>query len=276
MSTIPSRPVDAVGAAPRIAVHARNAGFASNVRAVAVRALRAITRDVEGTLPAVFVPLFFFVVNVGALQDFAERIPGLDYKAFQLPVAIVFAVTGVSRASTLVTDIQSGYFDRLSLSPVNRLSLLLGLMVADFALVIALTVPVVALGFIVGVRFETGALGVLAFVLMAGCWALAYSGIPYAIALKTGSPAAVNTSWLLFMPATFLSTVFIPKAALTGWMATVASYNPMTYLLDALRALVSVGWDGPVLARGLAAIGGVGVISIGLALLALRGRVRRR
>ena len=66
-------------------------------------------------IPALMIPLFFFVVNVGALQDFSEQgIPGFDYKAFQLPVAIIFAVTGISRAGTLVLDIQDGYFDRLA------------------------------------------------------------------------------------------------------------------------------------------------------------------
>ena len=59
---------------------------------------------------------------------------GIDFKAFQLPVAIIFAVTGLSRASALVTDIQNGYFDRLLMTPIRRLSLLLGLMMADFVL----------------------------------------------------------------------------------------------------------------------------------------------
>jgi ABC-2 type transport system permease protein len=96
-------------------------------------------------------------VNLGALQSFAERgIPGLDYRAFQLPTAIVFAVTGVSRAPALVTDIQSGYFDRMLMTPISRLAILLGLMIADLVQVVLLSLPVILLGFLVGVRFETG------------------------------------------------------------------------------------------------------------------------
>ena len=173
-------------------IHARHAGFLVDMMVVSGRALRSIPRDPEAIYPALIIPVFFFLVNVGALQNLAEGIPGLDYKAFQLPVAIVFAVTGVSRAVTLVTDIQTGYFDRLSLTPVSRLALLLGLMVADFALAIALTLPVIALGFIVGVRFESGILGVLLFIFLAGIWGLAYTGFPYAIALKTGNRAAIR------------------------------------------------------------------------------------
>ena len=112
----------------------------------------------------------------------------------------MFAVTGVSRAVTVVTDIQGGYFDRLVITPVNRVALLLGLMVADFALVVGLTLPVIAMGYIVGVHFEAGPLGVLLFILLGGLWGLVFTGFPYAIALKTGNAAAVNISFLIFFP----------------------------------------------------------------------------
>ncbi len=257
-------------------IRAKQAGCVSQVAAVAVRALRSILRDPESVIPPLIFPVFFFAVTVGALQDTAEMLPGIDYKAFQIPVAIIFAVTGVSRAVTLVTDIQTGYFDRLSLTPVNRVALLLGLMVADLALVVALTLPVLALGFVLGVGFESGPLGIVVFVLIAALWGLAYAGFPYAIALKTGNPAAVNSSFLLFLPFVFLTTTFLPKEALTGWLAAVAAYNPVTYVLDALRSLISVGWDGQVLAQGLGAILVLGVVSMSLAMLAMRSRIRKR
>jgi ABC-2 type transport system permease protein len=257
-------------------IRARRTGFVRDVASVASRALRLIPRDVEGVIPALIVPVFFFAVNLGSLSDVFD---GLDlpysYAAFQLPVAIVFAVTGISRASTLVIDIQDGYFDRMLMTPMNRLALLLGLMVADFALVVALCIPVVGLGYVVGVSFDTGIVGVLAFLLLAGLWGLVFTGFPYAIALKTGSPAAVNSSFILFFPFAFLTTAFVPQEYLTGWLSTVATYNPVTYLLDALRSLIYVGWDWAVLAKGLACVIAVGVLSMSLAFLALKGRVKR-
>jgi ABC-2 type transport system permease protein len=117
-------------------------------------------------------------------------------------------------------------------------------MVADLTLVMVLTLPVIGLGFALGVRFETGVAGVLVFMAIAGLWGLAFTGFPYAIALKTGNPAAVNSSFLLFFPFSFLTTAFLPRESLTGWLATVARYNPVTYLLDGLRSIVSSGWDG--------------------------------
>ncbi|MCZ7525885.1 MAG: ABC transporter permease [Acidimicrobiia bacterium] len=256
-------------------VGARRAGFLADVASVAGRALRAIPREPEAVVPALIVPVFFFVVNVGALQELAEQGPVTDFKAFQLPVAIIFAVTGVSRASALVTDIQSGYFDRLLVTPVHRLALLLGLMVADLALVIGLAAPVVGLGLALGVRFETGLVGILVFLGISGLWGLVFTGFPYAVALKTGNPAAVNSSFILFFPFAFLTTAFLPKEALTGWLATIATYNPVTYLLAGLRSLILEGWDATALGQALLAVAAVGAVSLSLALFTLQGRVRR-
>ena len=120
---------------------AHRAGFIHDLLTVARRSLRGALREPEAVIPALIIPVFFFGVNVGSLQKVAEAAGGFDYKAFQLPVAVIFAVTGVSRANALVGDIASGYFERLLLTPVSRLALLLGLMVADFALVVTLCLP---------------------------------------------------------------------------------------------------------------------------------------
>ena len=262
--------------APGTEIRARKANFLADVWSVAIRALKALPREPEVIIPSLIIPLFFFTVNIGALQDFAERgIPGLDFRAFQLPTAIVFAVTGVSRAPALVTDIQSGYFDRLLMTPMRRLALLLGLMVADLTLVMLLSLPVIVLGFAVGVTFETGILGVLLFIALAGLWGLVFTGFPYAIALKTGSPGAVGASFILFFPFAFLTTSTLPREALTGWLSAIAAFNPMTYLLAALRSLLYGGWQPQTLLEGALAITGVGIISMSLALAALRGRIER-
>jgi ABC-2 type transport system permease protein len=256
-------------------VRARRSSALHDLLTIAGRSLRAVPREPEFLVPALVVPLFFFVVNVGALEPVAEQGLVPDFKAFQLPVAIIFAVTGISRASALVTDIQGGYFDRLLLTPVRRLALLLGLMVADFVLVVALTIPVLALGFVLGVRFETGVVGMLVFVFLSACWGLVFAGFPYAIALKTGNPGAVNSSFILFFPFAFLTTTFLPQEALSGWLATFADYNPVTYLLEGLRSLILDGWRASELAAALGAIVGLGAVSLTLAVLALRGRVAR-
>lgn len=255
---------------------ARRAAAVHDFATIAGRSVRGVFREPEFFIPALIVPVFFFVVNIGALQDFAEQSGAVtDFKAFQLPVAIVFAVTGVSRASALVTDIQSGYFDRLLLTPIRRPMLLLGLMAADIVSIVLLTIPVLALGLLLGVSFETGVLGMIVFIAYGAMWGLAFAGFPYAIALKTGNPAAVNSSFILFFPFAFLTTSFLPQEALTGWLETIATYNPVTYVLDGLRSLISVGWDWDTLAKGAAASAALMVISFGLASLAMRGRIAK-
>ena len=144
-------------------------------------------------MPPVFIALFFFLVNVGTLQQLTEHnIPNFDFRAFQMPTAILLGVTGVSRAPALVIDVQNGYFDRLLLTPVRRLAILLGHLVADVTVAAALTVPILIVGFLLGVRFETGPLGIVVFIAIAALWSLAFSGFGYAIALKTGNPGAVQ------------------------------------------------------------------------------------
>ena len=253
---------------------ARRSSIVHDLKTVAKRACRGVFREPEFFIPALIVPVFFFVVNIGALQDFAEQSGTVtDFKAFQLPVAIIFAVTGVSRASALVTDIQNGYFDRLLLTPIRRSTLLLGLIAADLMSVIMLTIPVMLLGLVLGVSFATGVLGMIVFLFYGAAWGLAFAGFPYAIALKTGNPAAVNSSFILFFPFAFLTTSFLPKEALTGWLSTVATYNPVTYVLDGLRSLITEGWEWDTLAKGLGAIAALTVVSFGLASAAMRGRI---
>jgi ABC-2 type transport system permease protein len=256
-------------------IRGREAGFVHDVSAVAGRALRQIPRELTSVIPAVFVPAFFYVVNLGALDNLAGQAAGNDYKAFLLPMAIAFAVTGMSRAPTLVTDIEGGYFDRLCMTPVRRLALLLGLMVADVVVLVVLCVPVLFMGFIVGVRFASGLPGLVVFVALCALWGLVFTGFPYAVALKTGSPAAVNACFVIFFPLFFLTDAVVPRAALTGWFSDIATYNPVTYLLGALRSLITTGWVASSLWEGVLAVTGIGLLSMSLALLALRGRVRQ-
>jgi ABC-2 type transport system permease protein len=269
-------PAPGAGPAAGDVLRARPGGFVHDTAAIAGRALRAVPRDLEAVIPPIFIALFFFIVNIATLGDLTEQnLRGFDIEEFQLATAILLGVTGISRAPALVLDVQNGYFDRLLLTPVRRLAILLGHMVADIAVSAALTVPIIALGYALGVRFESGLLGIPAFMLLAALWSLAFAGFGYAIALKTGNPAAVNSSFLLFFPFLFLTTSYVPRSQLSGWLDTVAGLNPVTYLLEGLRSLVMGGWEWDELGKALVAIAVVGAVSMSLCFGALRGRLRR-
>jgi ABC-2 type transport system permease protein len=257
-------------------IRARPAGFARDLTSIAGRALRAVPRDISVVIPPIFIALFFFIVNIGTLKRVTSSIPGFNYTSFEMATAILLGVTGVSRAPALVLDVQSKYFDRLLLTPVRRTAILLGHMAADVTVAAAMTVPILVLGFILGVRFQDGPLGVVVFILMASLWSLAFAGFAYAIALKTGNPAAVNSTFLLFFPFLFLTSSYVPRSQLSGWLNTVAGFNPVTYLLGGLRSLViGNGWQWTQLGEALLAILIVGAISMSLCFAALRGRVKR-
>jgi ABC-2 type transport system permease protein len=258
------------------AVRGRPAPVLRDVASIAGRALRAIPRELETVIPPIFIALFFFAVNIGTLQHITEgNIKGFDIKAFMMPTAILIGVTGVSRAGSLVLDIQNGYFDRLLLTPVRRLAILIGHMVADVAVACLLTVPILLLGLALGVRIQAGPVGLLVFIVMAGIWSLAFAGFGYAIALKTGNPAAVNSAFLLFFPFLFMTSSYVPRGQLTGWLNTIAAWNPVTYVLEGQRSLITHGWQWDQLGKALVAIAVVGLVSMSLCFAALRGRTKR-
>ena len=128
-----------------------------------------------------------------------------------MPTAILLGVTGVSRAPALVLDVQNGYLDRLLMTPMRRIAILLGHLVADVAIAVGLAVPILVLGLVLGTGFETGVVGALVFLLLAALWSLAFAGFGYAVALKTGNPAAVQSVFLLFFPFLFLTTSYVPE-----------------------------------------------------------------
>src|SRR6185503_16864109 len=105
------------------------------------------------------------------------------------------------------------------------------------------------------VAFAAGPGGVLLFVLIAALWGVAFTGFPYAIALRTGNPGAVAASFILFFPFAFLTTAYVPKEFLGGWLATAADWNPVTYVLAGLRSLVIDGWQADAIAGALGATG---------------------
>ena len=114
----------------------------------------------------------------------------------------------------------------------------------------------------------------LALILLSSLFGLAFSGIGFAVALKTGNAQSTQAVWFLFMPLLFLTTLFAPMEALSGWLEAVATVNPMIYILAGMRSLSMNGWDASDLGGALLAVGVMGTISVSLALLAFRGRLR--
>lgn len=240
-----------------------------------VRALRESLRQPGVEVQNIFIPLFFLFVTVGAIGKISGSAFGVEnYEGFQLPVAILQGAAGTAGMGGfgMVMDIERGYFDKLMLTPAPRLSLVLGRLAADGVRVMVLATIILIAGLIIGSGMEAGVLGAVVFVVVAGLFGLAYSGIGMSIALRTGSVQAAQAGFLVFFPLLFLSPAFAPKEVFSGWLEFLATINPVTYVLEGLRSLVLEGWEWDRLGYALLSILGLGAVTLSMTLAALRGR----
>jgi len=240
------------------------------------RALREALRTPEALLPTLFIPLFFLVVNVGqAAKLFPSAktpfLEGQNYAAFQLPSSILLAASFGSAALYLVEEIEGGYFDKLRATPTSRASLVLGRLVAEAAKNVAITTIMVLLALPFGVRIASGPLGFLILLILSASWAVVYSGFMQLIALKSRSAAATNSGGLIFFPLLFLTPSLVPREDLSRPMEIAASLNPVTYIMEGMRALILQESAWGVIGWGFAV-----VLISGLVMVALNVRAIRR
>lgn len=240
-----------------------------------IRALRESGRQPGVEMQNIFIPVFFLFVTVGAIGEISGPAFGVDnYKGFQLPVAILQGAAGAAGTGGfgMVMDIERGYFDKLMLTPAPRLALVLGRLAADGVRVTVLATIILVVGLVLGSGMEAGVAGGVAFVLGAGLFGLAYSGIGMSIALRTGSVQAAQAGFLIFFPLLFLSPAFAPKEVFSPWLEFLATINPVTYVLEGLRSLVLAGWEWDQLAYATLSIAGLGAVTLSMTLMALRSR----
>lgn len=243
------------------------------------RNLMTIFRTPEALLPPLAISVFFLVIYKSTLGKAAGLIPSIEgsYLAFILPLSIIsasLAGAGIA-AQNLVRDIERGYFNKLLLTPIHRAALLLGPILAGAVILGLQAGIVVGVGIALGLKTATGFAGLLAVVGLAVFLGLGFAGFTVSAALGSGSAAATQGASFVFFPLTFLAPTFVPLGLLDGWLETAARVNPITYVLEAMRALLSTGWDGALLAQAVIACLLLGALMYALAAFALRIRVRR-
>ena len=255
--------------------------FLLQVSMLTWRTLVTNFRVPAAVLPGLIISVFFLLVYNSTLGNASGFLPGLagqSYIGFILPLSVVSAsLSGAGVAGqSIVRDIERGYFDKLMLTPISRSALLLGPMIAGAILLAIQTILLLGLGFLLGLRPETGLPGGLAVIGLSLLLGVGFAGFTVGIALRTGSAAATGGASFLFFPLSFLTATFVPLELLSGWIKTAATYNPITYILEAMRTLLNSGWDTQIILRGVSASLLLGVILFVWALLSLRARTRRR
>lgn len=231
------------------------------------RAVREALRTPDSLLPSMFIPLFFLVVNVGqAARIFPSEgtpfLEGQNYGAFQLPASLLLSASFGGAALYLVEEIEGGYFDKLRATPISRMALVLGRLYAEFLKTVAVSAVMVALAMAFGIRIRSGIAGFVVLMVMVAVWAMVFSGFMQLVAMKTRSAAATQGASMIFFPLLFLTPSFVPRDQLTRPMEIAATLNPVTYVMEAARSLILVGFDGAVLGRGFAVVVGAMVLML--------------
>jgi len=243
--------------------------------ALSRRALREVLRTPEALFPTVFIPLFFLVVNVGQAGRIFPSGPtpfleGQNYAAFQLPSALLLAASFGSAALYLVEDIEGGYFDKLRAAPVSRSAIVLGRLTAEAAKSVAISAVLVLAALPFCVSVASGILGFLLLLLLAASWSIVFSGFIQLIALKSRSAAATQSGSLVFFPLLFLTPNFVPRELLTRPMEIAATFNPVTYIMEALRSLILDEFAWTKIGRGFAVVAVAGVVMVALNVRTIR------
>ncbi len=247
---------------------------------LARRAMRKTLRQPFQLFPIIFFPVILLAVNASGLRA-ATRLAGFpthSYVSFAIAVAFIqgamFAL--INSGTNLAEDIETGFFNRLALTPMRRVALIGGLLVGVAAVGALQSALYILIGLIAGAHLDAGFGGALVLILLGALTTVAFGALGCAAALRTGSGEAVQGLFPLFFVFVFLSSSNLPRNLLrTGWFHTVANWNPISYLIEAFRSLFIFGWDAAALWRGFAVAIGLTILGLLAVAITLRGRLQR-
>ncbi len=252
----------------------------TQVGVLARRSMLKTLRQPFQLFPIVFFPAILLAVNASGLRA-ATLLPGFPTSSYvSFAIAVAFIQGGmfslINTGTNLAEDIESGFFNRLSLTPLRRVSLIGGLLVGVAALGAMQSTVYILMGLVAGAHLAAGFAGALVVIALGSAVALAFGALGCAVALRTGSGEVVQGLFPLFFVFIFLSSSNLPRQLLkTGWFHTVATWNPISYLIEAFRSLFIFGWDGTALLRGFAVTAGLLLLGLLAATAALRTRLQR-
>jgi ABC-2 type transport system permease protein len=248
---------------------------------IARRSILQTLRQPAMVIPPILFPLILMGINVGGLAQ-ATNIPGFPPVDSYLDFAIAFPFiqgslfASINAGSAVARDIETGFLNRLALTPMQRAALLLGNLSGVMVVALFSSLIYLAVGFAGGLQVHAGFLGVVVLLVLGLLIALAFASIGSFVGLRTGSGEAVQGAFPLFFVFLFLSSSSLPRNVIEqDWFRTIATYNPISYLFEGLRSLIIFGWQGKELAMGFGFAAVIAVIGIAGSASALRTRLAR-
>jgi ABC-2 type transport system permease protein/oleandomycin transport system permease protein len=222
--------------------------------------------------PLMFLVLFVFVFG-GAIAGSSQ-----EYLQFALPGILVQSVAFLpfTTALALNVDFQRGVIDRFRSLPIARSAVIGGRIMADGARIVWSVLIITGFGVVLGFRFGGGVVGAVGGLLLVTafgltmCWPMAFIGI------TARTTESVNTwGFMIILPLTFASSAFVPPETMPGWLEAVATWNPVSAVIDATRGLM-LGGDFPVaepLLRSIVWMVAIQLVFVPLAIARYRRRV---
>jgi ABC-2 type transport system permease protein len=213
----------------------------SNALTFSWRALLKIKHTPEQMFDVIITPIMFTVLFTylfgGALAGSTDK-----YVQFLLPGILVQTVlfTSIYTGFTLNTDISKGVFDRFRSMAIWRPAPLFGAMLGDTIRYTVSSLIVIIIGLIMGFRPPAGVTGVFLSIMLLNVFAFGIGWVFTTVALAVRTPSTVMTmSWLVLMPLTFASNIFVDPATMPGWLQAFVDVNPVALLVTAVRELMA-------------------------------------
>jgi ABC-2 type transport system permease protein len=250
------------------------------VMALGRRALTVQFRRAQLLMPTFVLPLMLLAViasGTSAAQGL-EGFPDIEsYLTFVVAGTVVQGtiLAGLTAGIALASDIEFGFFDRLLAAPVHRTSLVLGRLCGTLGLAVLQSIVFLAIAALFGARYPGGPAALVAVVGLAALTAVGMGGVAAAIALRTGSLSLLQSLFPFMFVLLFTAPAFFPQELLVPALESVSAFNPLTYIVEAVRGLLSgdetlgSAWAGFASALALA------LATTALATLALQERLRR-
>jgi ABC-2 type transport system permease protein len=247
---------------------------------IARRSVRRTLRQPALIVPVIVFPLFLLAVNASGLHA-ATKLPGFptdNYLSFAMSVSFMqgalFAAT--TAGAELATDIETGFLNRLALTPLRGVGILVGQLAGAVLVALLASVVYLVVALIAGADLRSGAGGAVVLLALSTLIGIAFGAIGLVMALRTGSSEAVQGLFPLMFVVFFLSSINLPRNLIqTDWFRTVATYNPVSYMVEGLRSLVITGWDAQALALGFGIAAAIAALGFAGAARALRTRLTR-
>jgi ABC-2 type transport system permease protein len=246
-------------------------------------ARRSITRTLRQpayVVPPLIFPTLLIAVNAAGLRP-STNIPGFptdSFLAFAMAVPFIQgALFATMNAGTdLARDIQTGFLNRLALTPLRRSALLAGHLAGVVVMGAVQAVFYLVFALVVGVRLASGPAGALVILVFAVLVCAGFGMLGAFMALRTGSGESIQAFFPVLFVFLFFSSMNAPRNLMSvDWFRTVATINPVSYLIEAIRSLVIIGWDPVALALGFVVVFALIAVSTIVASHALRVRMAR-